>query len=246
MNINRIIAKLMGDGSIGEEQSTLEAWKKEAEDNIKALEDIRKIAALSNTLNGYEDFNPDNAWNNFESNLDASNQTETVESKPKATLFSIRNLSRIAAVLIVVIGGMFVFNTFSGNAAEEITNTEYVASAEVLDFTLEDGTSVMLDKNSNVKIVDNRKISMVGRAHFDVAKDPNNAFTIDLPVGEIVVLGTQFTVVADEEVTEVFVTEGSVRYQLASRTFTLVAGDLVRVENNDVDFPIGRVKDLSK
>ena len=58
--------------------------------------------------------------------------------------------------------------------------------------------------------------------------------------------GRGFTVVADEEVTEVFVTEGSVRYQLASRTFTLVAGDLVRVENNDVDFPIGRVKDLSK
>ncbi len=65
MNIDQIIGKLMGDGSVGEEKSALEAWKKEAEDNIKALEDMRKIDSLSNSLSGYEDFGVDQAWDDF-------------------------------------------------------------------------------------------------------------------------------------------------------------------------------------
>jgi len=47
MNIDQIIGKVLGDGPSGEEKAALDTWKKEAEDNIKALEDIRKIAALS-------------------------------------------------------------------------------------------------------------------------------------------------------------------------------------------------------
>ena len=98
MNIDQIIGKLMRDGSLGEEKSSLEAWKEEAEDNIKALEDMRKIASLSSTLIGYEDFNANNAWNSFSSKLENNNVNSQSKNNNKTSLFTLRRISQIAAV----------------------------------------------------------------------------------------------------------------------------------------------------
>jgi len=240
MNIDQIIGKLMGDGSVGEEKSALEDWKKEAEENMKALADMRKIESLSNTLNGYEDFNVDNAWDTFSKNLDEGLVKIGVEKEQKASIFSIKNLSKIAAIFVVVIGSVFLINLVLNPAIDSDVTKSYSASLEAMDFDLTDGTHITLDKNSDMKVLNLRDVSLIGRAHFDVKRDESKQFKINLPVGKIIVLGTEFTVDADKNTTEVYITEGSVRYELANRTWTLVAGDLVKVVDNEVTVLKGR------
>jgi len=243
MNIDQIIGRLMGDGSVGEEKSALDAWKKEAEENIKALEEMQKIAALSNSLNGYEDFDVDDAWENFSSKVENGKTNNQLQSdsipevkKSKTTIFSMSFITRIAAILVVVAGSMFVVNHYANptNVAED--SKAYSAALELMEFKLEDGTNVTLDKKSNLKVINDREVSLIGRAHFDVERDESKQFSIDIPVGRVVVLGTEFTINANDKTTEVYVKEGSVRYELDNRTWTLVAGDLVKVSNNEVAF----------
>ena len=233
MNIDQIIGKLMGDGSVGEEKSALEAWKKETEDNIKALDDIRKISTLSNTLNGYEDFDADQEWNFFENKMESNTPVATNENKKSTAIFSIKNLTRIAAILVVVMGSVFVFNNYLNPSPDLGLNKSYSATVSSMDFTLSDGSEITLDKNSALDVVAERTVVMKGRAHFDIQRDETKQFKINLPVGNIVVLGTEFTVDADDNTTEIYVSEGSVRYELANRTWVLVEGDLVKVVDNE-------------
>jgi len=234
----------MGDGSVGEEKSALEAWKKEAQDNMKALEDIQKIAALSNTLSDYEDYNVDGAWDSFSASIESNsnnngNGSDAVEATSTHTqetsIFSIRNLARIAAILVVVVGCLFAMNLFLNPSNNAVSNKSYSASLELMNFELNDGTNVVLDKNSDLEVLADRSVSLKGRAHFDVEKNEAKQFSIDMPVGRVVVLGTEFTIDADENSTEVYVKEGSVRYEFSSsRTWTLVAGELVKVTSDGV------------
>ncbi len=246
MNIDQIIGKMMGDGSIGDEKSALESWKKEAQENIKALEDMRKISALSDTLKDYQDFNEEDAWSAFENTLSQSNtQEETVKTdipvislndnkESKKSIFSLKNLSRIAAVAVIVMGALFVFN--SGKSDLGFEGQEYASTLESqLDVNLVDGTSVILDGGTRMRSKDERTVSMKGRAFFDVARDESQQFKINLPVGEITVLGTEFTVVADDKHTEIFVAEGSVAYKFQGATYTLVAGEFIQVVDRNVE-----------
>ncbi|MEM9549400.1 MAG: FecR domain-containing protein [Bacteroidota bacterium] len=241
MNIDQIIGKLMGDGFVGEEKSALEAWKKEAEDNIKALQEIKKIAAFSNSLKGYEDYNTDAAWDSFaasmESDSDSVKKADEVQSKPEkrgASIFTLGYLARIAAILVIVVGSLFAINTFMNSGTDVAEPLIYSAKTEMLDIDLNDGTNVILDKSSDMNVIDNRTVTLKGRAHFNVQKSDTKQFSIELPVGKVVVLGTEFTIDADDSTTEIYVKEGTVRYELDNnRVWTLKAGQLVRMKNNE-------------
>ena len=222
----------MGDGSQGEERSALEAWKKEAEENVKALEEIKKIASLSDTLKDYEDFDSDGAWESFASTVEDEIEVEVSESATKdknTRFFSLKRLSQIAAILVMAIGSYFVVNQFLDNNKEPLT---YTAVTEMMDVSMNDGTQVSLDKNSNLKVTGERSVEFSGRAFFEVESSEDNPFTIDLPLGKVTVLGTEFTIDTDGNATEIFVEEGTVRYEMANRTWTLVGGQLIKVNSN--------------
>jgi len=230
----------MGDDSLGDEKSALESWKKEAEENIKALEDIRKISALSEDLKGYQDFDSDAGWDVFEKGLKKEDNIIpiNVKSKPevetKTKQFSFAKWSAVAAIAVLIFGSIFVFNNFNNNSPG-FESIDYASENEVLKQDLVDGTEITLDINTKLRTKDERTVSMKGRAFFDVARDESKQFKINLPVGEITVLGTEFTVVADDLLTEVYVEEGSVAYKFQGNTYTLIAGEFIRVVNNSVE-----------
>ncbi|MGK0316607.1 MAG: transmembrane sensor [Saprospiraceae bacterium] len=245
MNIDQIIGKMMGDGSIGDEKSAIDSWKKEAEENIKALEDIRKISVLSDSLKDYQDFNEEGAWSTFQNTLSLTNseeqaiktKTQEIQINAKTNedkkIFSLRNIIKVAAVAVILLGALFVFNNQKVDAGFEGQN--YSSLDKSLDVNLVDGTSVVLDFGSKMRSKDERTVSIKGRAFFDVARDESQQFKINLPVGEITVLGTEFTVVADDKRTEIFVKEGSVAYKFQGATYTLVAGEFIQVVDNNVE-----------
>lgn len=245
MNIDQIIGKMMGDGSIGDEKSAIDSWKKEAEENIKALDDIRKISALSDTLKNYQDFNEEDGWSTFENTLSLSNSDEQTlktdssefsiktEVGKKTNIFSLNIIIKVAAFAVILLGALFVFNNQDVNVGFE--GQDYASFDKSVDVQLLDGTAVIMDLGSKMRSKDERTVSMKGRAFFDVMRDERRQFKINLPIGEITVLGTEFTVVADDKHTEIFVEKGSVAYKFKGATYTLVAGEFIQVVDNNVE-----------
>lgn len=100
-------------------------------------------------------------------------------------------------------------------------SSRYVAmeagSTDKSAVVLPDGTKVILNANSRLEYasdfgVRDRKVRICGQGYFDVAKDPQKAFTVDVDGMEIAVHGTRFNVYAypDNDYKEVSLIEGSI------------------------------------
>jgi len=225
MNIDGIIGKLMGDSSSLEEKDLLKEWREEAEDNLQAINDIKKIAALSNEMKSYEDFDADSAWEGFESKMD-----ETTEPSTNTKTFSIYKWSAVAAALIVVFAAVYLMLPSKPIVNENL----YIADASIENINFTDGTTIDLDVNGQLEKLNTRSVILNGRAYFDVAKNKNNPFTIAIPQGGVTVLGTAFSLQADSLFTELIVEEGSVRLDIGDRKVVVDAGKIAYVKNKDI------------
>jgi len=242
MNIDQIIGKVLGGGPSGEEKAALETWKKEAEENIKALEDIRKIAAMSEELKDYHDFDADAAWEQMSSITDSSqaSNTEKVEpsveesTKQEAQVRSIQRWTKIAAAVAMLLAATFAWNNYGSSTTSGEVNEFATLLDETQKVDLEDGTSILLDERTKLRSKGDRSVSLKGRAYFDVAKSDKDNFTVNIPQGTITVLGTQFTVVADDKGTEVYLQEGSVKYTFKGKDYILRPGQLLKLIDGTV------------
>lgn len=82
---------------------------------------------------------------------------------------------------------------------------------------LADGSSLTLDTETLIRVgftAESRNIELVrGRAHFDVAKDPNRPFRVNAAGREVVALGTAFDVARNGEEVAILLVEGRVAVQ---------------------------------
>lgn len=99
-----------------------------------------------------------------------------------------------------------------------VYNTLNIPHGKRFDLILSDGTKVMLNSGSSIKYPvqflpgNNRKVFLMGEAYFEVAKDTEHPFVVNVDDMEVQVLGTQFNLSyypEDREITTVLV-EGSV------------------------------------
>jgi transmembrane sensor len=112
------------------------------------------------------------------------------------------------------------------------TTTEFVtATAQHHSLTLADGTHIDLSARTRVTITlgaSERRVQLAGgQAFFAVAKDATKPFTVETPVGSVLVTGTKFAVCTEPDTgLEVLVSEGQVRVSptAAATPITLGAG----------------------
>ena len=141
----------------------------------------------------------------------------------------------VAAALLVTIGVTYFLN--SQNSENEIV--ELLAGNEIVEDTLSDGSVIALNSNSILTFPENfskteRRVDLKGEAFFDVERDENNPFVIDLPNDfEVKVLGTSFNIKANDadSLTEVFVSSGKVEVSSKLESITLVKGEKALVNN---------------
>lgn len=176
----------------------------------KAL--MRDLEAIWDKSASYEpkvSFNKDAAYNKFMDriNTDAPSTVKKV-AKTGATLSTI--LLRSAIAIAIATAAFFLYN--------QIFSYETIKTSDNVEFAmLEDGTQVWLNKHSELRYPksfasDNRSVSLKGEAFFNVARDEDNPFMVDLSKDNVVtVLGTSFNI-NDRYKTkvEVSVTEGKV------------------------------------
>lgn len=113
---------------------------------------------------------------------------------------------------VVVIAGFGCFHLMALRAAKDIVATHV---GETRGVTLEDGTRMVLDTGSRVKITfsaTTRDIELLqGQAHFEVAQETPRPFRVHTNAVEVLALGTAFDVAALPSRTTVTLIEGRVK-----------------------------------
>ncbi len=164
------------------------------------------------------EFDAEAAWNKIENQLSEST-TQRARTLPLRQVFS------IAASLLLLIGiGIFAYQQFINAATAQFANNSTIENT----VTLPDGSSVTLAPRASLtfKEQDGKRLAALeGQAFFDV-KHGENTFAVETGNLKVEVLGTSFTVNAEQEGAEsVAVATGRVRVTADSQAVTLTKGE---------------------
>ena len=164
------------------------------------------------------EFDAEAAWNKIENQLSEST-TQRARTLPLRQVFS------IAASLLLLIGiGIFTYQQFVNAATAQFANNSTIENT----VTLPDGSSVTLAPKASLtfKEQDGKRLAALeGQAFFDV-KHGENTFAVEAGNLKVEVLGTSFTVNAEQEGAEsVAVATGRVRVTADSQAVTLTKGE---------------------
>lgn len=163
---------------------------------------------------------------------------KTTQKQPK-----IRRLPRTwravaAAVAILIAAGTGYLISDSWDVPSSILVETYNDSGEVQQIALADGSTVWLNRNSQIRYERNfndsiRAVTLEGEAFFEVAKNPEKPFVVKTGDIKTKVLGTSFNVraFANLETIEVALVEGKVNVEMNTsstqrRSEMLAPGDV--------------------
>lgn len=218
-DINAIILKNEHDACTPEELAMLEEWYKSLDDKTQTDKFNHSHQALKK----------DEMWAaiNLQINHQEKEVAGVVEFKPGKRVFFY--IARIAAMLVLVAGSYFIFNSVSTkNAGSTIDAIKYLSrinnTSKPVKLILPDNSLLWLDVNTSIKyaehFVTSRNISLLsGKVFFNVAHDAAKPFIVETGNGlKTTVLGTAFVIEKSntDSVVKVSVLRGKV--QVADRT----------------------------
>ena len=218
---DRFLARWLDDTLTSNEMQEFEA-----SDDYLAFNDIIR------GVERFEPLPPFNAEAKFallkERLVSFDERKSAIRSMPKVRKLIPNWALSIAALLVLGLGiGYFLNN-------RDITMT--TAIGEKTTIALPDNSEVVLNSGSSLKFNKgsfdtNRSLELDGEGLFKVAK--GSEFTVTTTDGTITVLGTEFNVNKRKNHFEVICYEGSVRVVYQMKSYTLGAGEAVRILDNE-------------
>jgi ferric-dicitrate binding protein FerR (iron transport regulator) len=179
---------------------------------------------------------------NFDIEKALSKVIASKEKAPKVVEMKPNWFLRIAAILVIGLGLLFTFNTFS-------SSNEIALNGKQTTFLLPDNSEVTLNSGSEIAYKnwnwdENRNLNLDGEAYFKVAK--GKTFEVNTNLGKVAVLGTQFNVKARNNRFDVTCFEGKVKVNYNNQEVILTKGKTVSFENNVkiIDQTISETKPL--
>ncbi len=221
-----IMAYINGELS-HEDKAMVDHWIGLSQENTDEYERIKSIWLAAKEVKPQPvSVDTDKALNKVLSQINQQTQLKEIQLKTnyKRIVFS------AAAVIILLFGAVTLINFLNNESVNQI---ELTADNKILEDRLSDGTTVSLNKNSMLsypdKFGDNeRRVKLTGEAFFDVERNEQKPFVIDLHNDFYVkVLGTSFNINANEEdtITEVYVKTGKVEFGSDADQVILEAGE---------------------
>ena len=125
----------------------------------------------------------------------------------------IRRSSQIAAILIIGLGISLFFNLF-----DRTNNWHSVTAEHQQKITLEDGTTVVLNKGAIICYPEHfngnrRSVKLEGKAYFDVHHNRTKPFIVETDYTKTEVLGTKFTLISNSVGKDMlYLDEGKVKF----------------------------------
>ncbi len=214
MDINKVILKAINSKPSIEEYEALESWKAESEGN---LEFLNTMMNKQNPVADYKEFDKQVAWENVESKLDA----------PQS-----KNILWLSVIAILIATVAY----FAINGTSTTDDHIHKSDNEVINFALIDESQIWLNHSSVITelsdFTSERKVSLEGEAFFDITRNPEAPFIIQLnDTDNIKVLGTSFNVVNNEDDFDIVVYTGHVQLNVLDRTIDLYKNDRVTLLN---------------
>jgi transmembrane sensor len=144
-------------------------------------------------------------------------------SSARAAMLRRRVFAPVVVLLVMgVVAGLGYFEQSRLNGRQSLVATHV---GETRSFALDDGTRMVLDTHSRVKVRFSdraRDVELVeGQAHFEVAPDVRRPFRVHTKAVEVVAVGTAFDVAALPSRTTVTLIEGRVNVRAISGTSEL-------------------------
>jgi len=162
--------------------------------------------------------------------FDADLMFEKIVRRPKAkpvVQMKTNRFLRIAAVLVVGLGLLLVYNTFSETSVlAQNGKTETFLLPDDSEVTLNSGSEIHYQKFGWNK---KRSLKLDGEAYFKVIK--GKTFDVNTNLGKVTVVGTQFNVKARRQRFEVTCFEGKVRVQNHSENVLIAKGERTTFES---------------
>lgn len=202
---------LLGESS-PEEFRNMQAWLEHDTANRQLLEQYETLWAEAGKLTPYPiPVDTPKAWSDFSEKID---QYETQKASKYRTIFTKQNYwgGAIAAALIIGV----LITIFIKDPLPKYKST-YLAQTAVLKDTLPDGSTITLNKGTQLRVERSfskreRRVKLEGEAYFQVSPNKQKPFIVQTTQGYIEVVGTAFRIKTKKDsATEVQVTEGKVR-----------------------------------
>jgi ferric-dicitrate binding protein FerR (iron transport regulator) len=235
------LAHYLSGESSESEKARVKVWKNRTPENRQKFEEFKRIwktSALHVNKSGNM-FDTKKDWELLSSRIDAE-EAKSVSHLPDYTDGDLprnrgwQTLMRAAAIFLIAgLIGFFAYQNWE--PAEQIAKEPALREittdiAQRANLTLSDGTKVLLNAGSKMKLPkvfndDKREVFLEGQAYFNVAKNPDKPFVIHSGDAQTRVLGTSFSVSAyptDEQIT-IAVKEGRVSFQAGNDTNLKVA-----------------------
>jgi len=236
---SRILEILMKEASCElsqEENAFLTEFSSKSASNRSFLDENR--AVLGNLPSYDEDaaamFDVDDALLKVKSQIkEPTAKLRTLAAQANKISF---NFQKWAAAVLLLVGLGTLAYTFLGSPSAPNT---YAAVDSIENIKLSDGSEVVLNKNSTLRLLGDygtklRGMELKGEAYFKVKSNADQPFIVKVGDLEVEVLGTQFNVDGRNANTTVYVDEGKVKVtSVKSRTkLLLTAGESSTYDNS--------------
>ncbi|MEI6766001.1 MAG: FecR family protein [Bacteroidota bacterium] len=208
-----LLAKYFAGEADADEASRILSWKDASPGNIAEFEKMQQLWTSADEVDwaSAPSYNAEAAWENMQFRLDDSADI----SQKKFKIFSLKTLSRIAAILIITAVCGYVAWYMSTKPQDII---RIACSGENVEQTLSDSSVITLRNNSELSYshaafgVKDRKVTFRGTGYFKIAANKEKPFTIDLHGLNVKVVGTEFNIDsrADSDTATVSVIKGTV------------------------------------
>ncbi len=245
INYTGLIHKEITGVITSEESALLNDWLTEDTRHSDLAEDIRGIWILSQTkMSGWE---PDveGGLAKLKQRIEEDENSGKVTRRP--VIFSI--LKYAAAALFLFSLGYFVKGVKSPDLQWQVAETQ---TNEIKTIALEDNSQVTLNGGTYFSFPKafgsgERMVKMDGEGFFEIARDENRPFSVEMDHGTVRVLGTSFNILNDPETntTTISVATGTVAFipKNSKQEFILNANDKLIYNANSQQYR--QVKNLS-
>ena len=233
-----LLTRFLQNGAGNEEKEQAMEWINKSESNKEYFENLKQIYHSSEEIEDFDKIDLDQQWQVFKHN----------NVKAKKSGLSYSYLFKIAAALVVVLSLGYLLNN------SLYSDVHLIAGADTIqEYRLPDNSVIWLNRNSeliysrNSFNEQNREVTLIGEAFFDVAKDSLKPFVINANDTKVRVLGTSFNLKTskDSGVTELVLVTGKVEFSNKVDQVILQPGEIVstdashkitKQDNEDLNF----------
>jgi ferric-dicitrate binding protein FerR (iron transport regulator) len=226
--IDDLLAKYLADETDTHESDEISEWIVASEDNQKTFEHSKLVWDGSKNIQNQQKVDVDAAWTKLNiTNKKEIKSFDNQDAKPVVKLNWLNNLLKIAAVLVILFGLLFVatkqFRILQNDALT------FKSGDQSIEKILPDGTKILLGKNSEITYPkafegDTREINLTGEGFFNVYHDAVHPFIVHTQGTDVKVLGTSFNIRAYNTQVQVLVKTGKVQFSKNSNQVTLTKG----------------------